>query len=102
MPPHRADLPGREHLWNIGAMEDDTIAFPDARHRVKVGDLRDWHYVKVMCQRCGHVGLLYPRTLRHRFDPETPISELAPKFRCDNCGKRGSRYWDAWQMSRNT
>ena len=82
-------------------MEDDTIAFPDARHRVKVGDLRDWHYVKVFCQRCGHVGLLFPKTLKRRYDAETRIADLAPKFRCENCGKRGSRHWDAWQMSRN-
>ena len=100
-PPLHADVSSIEHFRNIGAVDDDTIAFPDARHRVKVGDLRDWHYVKVFCQRCGHVGLLFPKTLRRRYDAETRIADLAPKFRCENCGKRGSRHWDAWQMSRN-
>jgi len=49
----------------------------------------------------SHIGLLYVKTFRRRYDAETRIADLAPKFRCANCGKRGSRFWDAWQMSQN-
>jgi predicted RNA-binding Zn-ribbon protein involved in translation (DUF1610 family) len=82
-------------------VDDDTIAFPDARHRVKVGDLREWHYGKVICEDCRHMGILYPAMLLKRYDPETPISDLAAKFKCAECGKVGTRFWDAWRIKRN-
>lgn len=83
------------------ARDGDTIAFPDNRHRVKVGDLREWHYIRVHCERCKHMSEIRPEVLQRRFDGETAISDLASKFKCRACGKVGSRFWDAWQTNRN-
>jgi|GEM_PF-5033087 len=95
------DVPDLEHRGNICAVNDDTIAFPDARHRIKVGDLREWHYIKVICEGCGHAGILHPGTLLRRYDPEKPISDLAAKFKCAECGAIGTKFWDAWKINRN-
>ena len=74
----------------------DRIAFPDARWRVEVGELQDNHYVKVICDRCGHKGRIEPDWFRRRFPAETMISDLAKRFKCSACGKVGQPFWDAW------
>ncbi|MGI9491332.1 MAG: hypothetical protein ACR2QF_02785 [Geminicoccaceae bacterium] len=44
---------------------------------------------------------LPPSVFQRRYPDKTPISDIAPRFRCRNCGKLGTRFWDAWQINRN-
>ncbi len=77
---------------------DAVIAFPDARHRVKIGDLKPGMFVRVHCENdgCKHVAEIDAEEMQGLGDPETEIGQLAPRFKCRQCRHVGTRHWDAW------
>ena len=81
---------------------EHKLAFPGARHQVRVDDLCSSHYVEVICENCQHVGQISPTTLQEKYPGHTNISDLAPWLRCQRCGVRGTRRWDVWQINGNT
>lgn len=76
-----------------------TIAFPDARHRVKIGDLEADMFVRVHCgnDACKHVSELHAAYWQERYAADATFTDLAEKFRCSECGTVGTRFWDAWR-----
>jgi ribosomal protein S27E len=40
----------------------------------------------VKCRRCRHGTTIYLPTLIERFGPDCLVTDLAPKFRCSECG----------------
>lgn len=81
--------------------DQDNVVFEHARDEVTVGDLREWHYLKIRCETCKHEGRFTASALQRRFSEDRAIADLAPRFRCKNCGKLGSKSWDVWQINRN-
>ena len=79
--------------------EDAVITFPEDRHRVKVGDLLLGMFVRIICDPCDHLVEIDAADFRKGGDPETQICDLAPRFKCSDCGKVGTRFWDAWRRS---
>jgi hypothetical protein len=78
-------------------------------YAIRLGDLREWHWIEVRCFRCSRVGVLYPDRLRklciaqlrrkHRRSPSSddywremidlqPVAELETLLRCTDCGNR--------------
>jgi hypothetical protein len=41
---------------------------------------------KVVCRRCRHGTTVHLPTLIERFGPGYLVADLAPKFRCSECG----------------
>lgn len=76
-----------------------TIAFPGTRHRVRVCDLRPGMFVRIHCEddACKHIAEIPADEFQRGRDPEAMIVSLAPKFRCQACGRLGTRFWDVWQ-----
>ena len=81
---------------------EKKLAFPGARHLVRVNDLCSSHYVEVICENCRHVGRISPTTLKQKFPDHMNISDLAPWLKCQRCGVRGTRRWDVWQTNQTT
>ena len=79
----------------------NIIVFPERRYGVRVGDLRSWHYVKVTCRFCGHVGRIHAQSLWRRCRMDDAMVHVMKRVRCRHCGGSGSVDWDIWQIDRN-
>lgn len=77
------------------------IAYPDGRHRVKIGDLEPGMFVRIICEvrGCDHLVEIDAEDFKKRGDPETELVHMAPGFRCEKCGHVGTRFWDAWRRT---
>lgn len=74
------------------------IAYPEGRHRVKIGDLTSGMFVRIFCEGvgCKHMVEIDAEEIQAYGDPDTDISQLAPRFKCRQCRRVGTRHWDAW------
>ncbi len=73
------------------------IAFPDARHRVQVGQLEPDMFIRVICETCDHIEEKPAAFFQERYAADVAFSDLAPRFKCKACGKVGTPFWDAWR-----
>lgn len=80
-----------------------TLAYPDARHQVKVGDVVDGMFVRIICEAkdCDHLVEIDAADFQSIGDPDTFIADLAPSFKCEECGHVGTPFWDAWLCPNN-
>lgn len=67
----------------------------------KLRDLRAWHEVEVHCLRCQHKAILYPATLRARFDGKNALADVLTRARCSQCGALGRLRWNVYRMPRD-
>ena len=71
------------------------------RYAVRVGDLRDWHVLRVRCERCKHEGSIYPARLRARAHESARLVDLAARFRCQHCKASGQVSWAVFRVRRD-
>ena len=69
------------------------------RYAVRVGDLRDWHVLRVRCERCKHEGSIYPARLRARAHESARLVDLAARFRCQHCKASGQVSWAVFRSA---
>jgi ribosomal protein S27E len=74
------------------------IAFPESCHHVKVGDLAEGMFLRVICEECGHLEEIPASRFRTTYPADTEFSDLAKRFKCTACGKVGTRFWDVWRV----
>lgn len=78
----------------------NIIAFPERRYGIRVGDLRAWHDVRVLCRSCGHIDRVPVHSLWRQCAMTDSVVHVMKRRRCKNCGGSSVK-WDISQIERD-
>lgn len=58
------------------------------KYKLRLGDLKPWHILRVICFSCRHVANVSPAPMLARFGEHQRLVDLDSRFACQECGNR--------------